>query len=577
MAWAASTVCEHRTTGAATNGGGFGGGVGTAQLSPTDLVCAKASLTITSATGGFTAGMVGSTLNIASGTNFVPGQYTILSRTDTNTIAVDYSPCPAGAGSVGVGTVSAGIDYSQQDAAQLAIADVTVTQAAPTTLTSTGGGFTAAMVGNLVYLAGGTGGTVTTGWYQITAYTSGTVVTIDRTCAPSAATVTAVTCNVGGAAYILDATLDTFMENSVPGNGHWVKAGTYTLTAALSIAAAGTAALPIWIKGFNATRGDAPTGATRPLIAGGSNTLTLGSFWFVLYVYCTTTVSGGLALGGGSGAFYCRVVNSSSTTSRSGISGSWYIQVAFCEVVSTLGNAINFTSTNNNVRWCWLHDSSAGIAHTGNNGCTFLDCLIESCVTGNSATAPGMTTILGCTVVMSSDGVKHSSSSTDLIGQNNQIAYCTRGANWSGGTAQCSNYWDYNNWYGNGTDVTKVTKGPHDTASDPAFQGLRSWTDFVVSAGNNKIVTSVTGGLSTYYQAGDYIWFDAATGWTSGAYLINSVDSANQLTLNTSPAAVNVTGGIARTLRTSVGVSDCRLGEASNCRGAGIGLTLGVG
>lgn len=69
-------------------------------------------------------------------------------------------------------------DYSQQDAAELSLADGATTIAGSTTLESTTGGFTEEMVGNVLYVASGTKTDV--GYYQITAYTDTNTVTIDR-------------------------------------------------------------------------------------------------------------------------------------------------------------------------------------------------------------------------------------------------------------------------------------------------------------------------------------------------------------------------------------------------------------
>ncbi|HUX76029.1 MAG TPA: hypothetical protein VMY40_05240, partial [Anaerolineae bacterium] len=155
------------------------------------------------------------------------------------------------------------------------------------------------------------------------------------------------------------------------------------------------------------------------------------------------------------------------------------------------------------------------------------------------------------------------------------ISYCTLGA-----TAG-SNYeialWDNNNWYGNGIDTINLTDGANGTATDPAFRGLTTLDAIYVDAVSNVIIKRAAGGFSTYYQAGDYIWLDAAASWTSGAYRIVTVDSDTQMTLATSPAATDVTGGIARTIRTAVGVSDCRPGESSDVLTQGLGLSLGVG
>lgn len=84
-------------------------------------------------------------------------------------------------------TGSGGTDYSQQDAAQLSVADAACT--GNTTVTSATGGFTAAMVGSIMYLSSGPG------WFQITARTDTNTVTIDRN-GPNASGMTA---NVGGA------------------------------------------------------------------------------------------------------------------------------------------------------------------------------------------------------------------------------------------------------------------------------------------------------------------------------------------------------------------------------------------
>ena len=80
-------------------------------------------------------------------------------------------------------------DYSQQDAAQLSLTDIAVSG---TALTSATGGFTAAMVGNGIWL---TGGGATAGTYIITARSSTNAVTLDRT----PGTVTSGNGKVGGA------------------------------------------------------------------------------------------------------------------------------------------------------------------------------------------------------------------------------------------------------------------------------------------------------------------------------------------------------------------------------------------
>ncbi len=60
------------------------------------------STTFTSATGGFTAGMVGDRLlGSFTGSNWTPGTWFITAVTDTNTVTLSSSPTPGGAGSGG--------------------------------------------------------------------------------------------------------------------------------------------------------------------------------------------------------------------------------------------------------------------------------------------------------------------------------------------------------------------------------------------------------------------------------------------------------------------------------------------
>jgi len=136
-------------------------------------------------------------------------------------------------------TGSGGTDYSQQDAAQLSVTDAAC--AGNTTLTSATGGFTSAMVGSIVYLSSGPG------WYQITAHTDTNTVTIDRN-GPNA---TGMTANVGGAF----ATPTKAVAVHVASNTIWIKSGTYTQTALLTLTA-GAAGARTRIFGYNATRGD---------------------------------------------------------------------------------------------------------------------------------------------------------------------------------------------------------------------------------------------------------------------------------------------------------------------------------
>lgn len=104
-------VWEIRSGGNNTNGGGFNRRIpgvsidysqqNGAELSLVDLVCAQNARKVTSATGGFTPGMIGSIMRINSGTNFTVDYYEIIQWYDTNTVYLDRSPATGGAGSGG--------------------------------------------------------------------------------------------------------------------------------------------------------------------------------------------------------------------------------------------------------------------------------------------------------------------------------------------------------------------------------------------------------------------------------------------------------------------------------------------
>lgn len=92
----------------------------------------------------------------------------------------------------GFDPTTSGTDYTLQDAAQIAVTDAVAN--GTTTITSATAGFTTAHVGNLVYLAGGTG-TLTGTWRQVISRTDASTIVVDDTVAAG----TGITLNLGGA------------------------------------------------------------------------------------------------------------------------------------------------------------------------------------------------------------------------------------------------------------------------------------------------------------------------------------------------------------------------------------------
>jgi hypothetical protein len=147
----------------------------------------------------------------------------------------------------GGGYSSGGTDYSQQAAAQLSVADAVC--AGNTTVTSATGGFTSAMIGNLMYLSSGPG------WYEITAYTDTNTVTIDQN-GPNASGMTA---NVGGALLTIGQVASLASANF--SFDTWVRGGTYQLSSGITFANSANV-YGTFLKGYSTSRGD----GGKPLI-----------------------------------------------------------------------------------------------------------------------------------------------------------------------------------------------------------------------------------------------------------------------------------------------------------------------
>lgn len=160
-----------------------------------------------------------------------------------------------------------GVDRSQQDAAEVTIDGVTVTatvQATTTDLAITGYAVSAADLGNLVNI---TGGTMTAGVYEIVAIPAAGQWRLDRSGGTAAQTGTGA---MGGA----NASPGWVAGKVVDANTVHVKAGTYLITSTTANISGGrvSAARGLWL-GYQTTRQDF---GTAPVFqASGINTFTL--------------------------------------------------------------------------------------------------------------------------------------------------------------------------------------------------------------------------------------------------------------------------------------------------------------
>lgn len=243
-----ATNWEIRQAGNDTNGGGFTLGV-SSIASRTDLVVdATTNTKVTSATEVFDAADAGRWIQITAGTGFTTGYYQILSVDGSNVATLNASPA-ATSTTGGSFTIYKGLDYSQQDAVNpnggSNGSSVVAVTAGTTTLTCADCSFTQDIVGNVVYLEGGTG-TIAAQRRAITAYTNATTVTMDA----SIATSTGMTLNIGGALGSLNEVFSS--RGIVASNVIWWKSDTALSTATAISSSIGGGQL----KGYDTTRGD---------------------------------------------------------------------------------------------------------------------------------------------------------------------------------------------------------------------------------------------------------------------------------------------------------------------------------
>lgn len=489
----ANTVWEIRTTGAQTNGGGFrwldlrnstyswtlsGGGTNeyycrTAAGGNPSLTEAKCATT----DGTFNLDGNGTLGSLTAGQwdwgdNDTLGYSTVYVRLDT---VADPDTKPVGFVQIGNG---GGYDYTQQAAAQLSLTDLASTQASSwLTLTSATGGFTSLMVGNVVRIASGTN--FTADWYEITAYTNGNTVTVDRACGATG-DASAGSGKVGGA-FLLGGTLDDeFGDIFVAGHRICIMAGTYTPGEVHNWSGAGTDTTPINIEGYGTVRADAPAQNNRPLI----DMAAYNAYWYNNYsivrnLRFTGTSSAVISTNSGNGGalINCRFHNTSVSAGQTALLTGSNRMVISCEAISDNGTAISPGSSDERLINCYIHDSVTG--YNPSTGGYALNCIFDTCTTGVSLAGVWTNTLISNTIYNCTTGISATTCTVSLF-INNIISGCTTGASWT--TLTGSNIWDYNCW-NNTTDVSNVTKGPNDITANPLLNAPATG-DFTLQAGS---------------------------------------------------------------------------------------------
>lgn len=353
------------------------------------------------------------------------------------------------------------VDYSQQNSAQLALTDI-ASNGAGTGISSTTGGFTAAMEGNCMYISG-TG--FTTGWYQITGYTDTNNITIDRSCGASASGGTG---NVGGAWKFNSTNNNTFFGavNKANYDICHIEAGTY------STADLGTTGITIashWLrwKGYNTTRGDEPEGTNRPLLDFGNNAGGItwsGTYAQILHLQINqsyTTSSNMLYISGGNPTLRNIKATRSGVNAYAVRMAADYGRVIQGEITSALGTAIRFEKSLGSLLFSYIHDSVNGVLYSGTGyGLTVAHCIIDTCST------IGIQFNYGCRAmnnVIYNCGTGITTATLYMIVLNNIIHTCTTGV-----YGPKDAYSDFNSFYNNTTDRSNgILAGPNDISADP--------------------------------------------------------------------------------------------------------------
>lgn len=154
---------------------------------------------------------------------------------------------------------ASGTDWTLQDAAQYSVTDAVT--AGTTTITSVTASFGTDVVGNTLYIQGGTG-SISANWYEITSRTNSTTIVVDRSTGLS--TGTGATLKIGGAFAtpgVLHSVAGGVGGQLVSGQKGWVKYNATAMQCTTSTSGpAGpltiTSAVAFSLEGYDQTRGD---------------------------------------------------------------------------------------------------------------------------------------------------------------------------------------------------------------------------------------------------------------------------------------------------------------------------------
>jgi len=423
---------------------------------------------------------------------------------------------------------ASGVDYSQQDTAHLTITDLASDASGKVSSALTP--FDTNDIGNILHItAAGTGFTI--GWYEVIDVSGGVLAELDRS--PGAS-------KTGGTAYLggamsLNSTLESeFFNSVVAGNTIWVKYGTYNYGETTFSASNGTADAPIKLLGYNTTRGDKPTGISRPTLAQGVYRLFCGQYWEVGN-FITTGTSATIFLNGYYGkAYNLKVLNTSSTAGRAAFqANAQYGRAYNIEAISLWGNAY-VDGYECSLLYSYLHDSVNLVSVTA-DGSTLIGNIFESPQTA-AISSDRVFTLLNNTFFGASNktGIGLSLTGTaqkPLILNNIFSGFTTAISHATAG--QTGTLEDYNDFYNNTADYTSggvaTALNTNDQTLDPGFinEGQVTGTTGKFAATGDKLIDTSKNFTALGVVAGqDFVYIKSGTGLSNvGIYAIDSIST----------------------------------------------------
>ena len=420
-------------------------------------------------------------------------------------------------------------DYTNQDTAQLTLTDCATSGAGITTVTSVTGGFTAAMVGNCIRIDSGTN--VTPGFYMITSRTDTNTIAVDRAPDNAVGGISGGACKVGGAAKTFEsATTNDLSDALVAGAKVWVK--NEAMNEAVTSTISGTGGSPIILEGYNTTRGDAPTGSTRPTndrAAGAGDAWNIsGSQYIVRYLIGKSAAADGFDSGGQNIVYeYCRATANGADGFVSGdndrSNSTWF----YLESDLNTGDGFQETGGASQGRavWSYAHDNTAigfNLAtHVNIFGVISESNASHGTLNGSGSQRLVLNSVFDGNTGVNTDGINRSTNTGLGVVIANNIVSNNGDDGLVGGTIPALYQVNFNNVYNNtGAAYTGFTAGANDITTDPSFTD-RANGDFTLASGSGALGAGLPQSIPG--ATGDYQWNigvdqdDVCAGGTGGA------------------------------------------------------------